>query len=87
MYAAWWTPLVSRPGIFIRRSPPSSTVIPNLSHTSWKTIVAFEGINFAAKITHPIVVNAGLGDDICPPETDDAVLKASAMRASHPVWR
>ena len=37
------------------------------------TLAYFDGINFADKITCPIVVNIGLQDNVCPPETGYAL--------------
>ncbi len=34
-----------------------------------QTLEYFDGINFAPRITCPIIVNIGLQDDVCPPET------------------
>jgi cephalosporin-C deacetylase len=36
----------------------------------------YDCINFADKITCPILVNIGLNDDVCPPETGYAVFEA-----------
>ncbi len=33
------------------------------------TVAYFDGINFASMIKAPMLVYAGLGDDVCPPET------------------
>src|SRR2546428_5266274 len=33
------------------------------------TVAYFDGINFADRITCPIIVNIGLQDNVCPPET------------------
>ena len=38
-----------------------------------RTVAYFDLINFADKITCPIILNIGLADDICPPETGYAV--------------
>jgi cephalosporin-C deacetylase len=37
------------------------------------TVAYFDGINFAGKITCPIIVNIGLQDNVCPPETGYAL--------------
>jgi len=37
------------------------------------TLRYFDGINFAERITCPIVVNIGLQDNVCPPETGYAL--------------
>ena len=36
----------------------------------------FDGISFADKISCPIIVNIGLNDNVCPPETGYAVFNA-----------
>jgi len=41
-----------------------------------ETLAYFDGINFADKITCPIIVNIGLQDNVCPPETGYAVFNA-----------
>jgi cephalosporin-C deacetylase len=41
-----------------------------------RTVAYFDGINFAPKIGCPIIVNIGLRDDVCPPETGYAVYAA-----------
>jgi cephalosporin-C deacetylase len=41
-----------------------------------RTVAYFDGINFAEKIRCPIIVNIGLRDDVCPPETGYAVYDA-----------
>ncbi|HAL49396.1 MAG: acetylxylan esterase [SAR202 cluster bacterium] len=38
-----------------------------------ETLNYFDGINFADKITCPIIVNVGLQDNVCPPETGFAL--------------
>jgi cephalosporin-C deacetylase len=38
-----------------------------------ETLAYFDGLNFADKITCPIVVNIGLQDNVCPPETGYAL--------------
>lgn len=38
-----------------------------------ETLVYFDGLNFADKITCPIIVNIGLQDNVCPPETGYAL--------------
>jgi cephalosporin-C deacetylase len=37
------------------------------------TLAYFDGINFADRITCPIIVNIGLQDNVCPPETGYAL--------------
>jgi cephalosporin-C deacetylase len=41
-----------------------------------ETLEYFDGINFAPAIQCPIIVNVGLQDDVCPPETGFAVYRA-----------
>lgn len=41
-----------------------------------RTLEYFDGINFAPRITCPIVVNIGMRDDVCPPETGFALFRA-----------
>jgi len=41
-----------------------------------ETLEYFDGINFAPAIQCPIIVNIGLHDDVCPPETGFAVYRA-----------
>ncbi len=41
-----------------------------------ETLAYFDAINFADRIRCPIIVNIGLNDDVCPPETGYAVFRA-----------
>lgn len=41
-----------------------------------QTLEYFDGINFAPRIECPIIVNIGLQDNVCPPETGYAVYRA-----------
>ena len=41
-----------------------------------RTVAYFDLINFVDKITCPVIVNIGLADDVCPPETGYAVFDA-----------
>ncbi len=41
-----------------------------------QTLAYFDIINFADRLTCPILVNIGLDDDVCPPETGYALFKA-----------
>lgn len=41
-----------------------------------RTLAYFDGINFASRITCPLIVNIGLQDNVCPPETGFAVFNA-----------
>lgn len=38
-----------------------------------ETVAYFDGINFADRITCPVIVNVGLQDNVCPPETGYAL--------------
>jgi cephalosporin-C deacetylase len=40
-----------------------------------ETIAYFDGINFADRIACPIIVNVGLQDNVCPPETGYALFE------------
>jgi cephalosporin-C deacetylase len=40
------------------------------------TLAYFDVVNFAPSISCPILVNIGLQDDVCPPETGFAVFEA-----------
>ncbi|HUX87465.1 MAG TPA: acetylxylan esterase [Chloroflexota bacterium] len=40
-----------------------------------QTLNYFDGINFAPRIHCPIIVNVGLRDDVCPPETGFALFR------------
>jgi cephalosporin-C deacetylase len=51
---------------YLRRHPDSY-------HAVADTVAYFDGINFADKITCPIIVNIGLQDNVCPPETGYAL--------------
>ena len=46
---------------------------PNSRHAVEETLAYFDGHNFADKITCPIIVNIGLQDNVCPPETGYAL--------------
>ena len=41
-----------------------------------ETLAYFDGVNFADKITCPLIMNIGLRDNICPPDTGRAVFDA-----------
>lgn len=47
------------------------------------TVAYFDGINFAPRITCPIMVNIGLQDNVCPPETGYALWRAIASEDKH----
>jgi cephalosporin-C deacetylase len=51
---------------YLRRYPDSRPLVE-------ATVAYFDGINFADKITCPIIVNIGLQDNVCPPETGYAL--------------
>jgi len=40
-----------------------------------ETLAYFDGLNFADKITCPIIINIGLQDNVCPPETGYALFR------------
>jgi cephalosporin-C deacetylase len=40
-----------------------------------ETLAYFDGISFADRITCPIIVNIGLQDNVCPPETGYALFE------------
>jgi cephalosporin-C deacetylase len=46
---------------------------PDSRRTVEETVAYFDGLNFADKITCPIIVNIGLQDNVCPPETGYAL--------------
>ena len=50
------------------------------------TLNYFDGINFAHKITCPIIINVGMQDNVCPPETGFALFNeiASADKTMYP---
>jgi cephalosporin-C deacetylase len=54
---------------YLRRYPESRPAVE-------ETLAYFDGINFADGITCPIIVNIGLQDNVCPPETGYALFKA-----------
>jgi cephalosporin-C deacetylase len=49
---------------------------PEREEAARRTLEYFDGINFAPRITCPIIVNVGLQDDVCPPETGYALFRA-----------
>jgi len=51
---------------YLRLHPESRTRVE-------ETVAYFDGINFADKISCPIIVNIGLQDNVCPPETGYAL--------------
>jgi len=51
---------------FLRTHPESRRSVE-------QTLAYFDGISFADKITCPIIVNIGLQDNVCPPETGYAL--------------
>ena len=48
---------------------------PDRREAVLETVAYFDGINFADKITCPIIVNVGLQDNVCPPETGYALFE------------
>jgi cephalosporin-C deacetylase len=46
---------------------------PDRRRTVEETVAYFDGINFADKLTCSIIVNIGLQDNVCPPETGYAL--------------
>ena len=51
-------------------------LLRDMQHFGWPLVpaaLALIGINFADRITCPIVVNIGLQDNVCPPETGYAL--------------
>jgi cephalosporin-C deacetylase len=46
---------------------------PNSQPAVEETLAYFDGLNFADRITCPIIVNIGLQDNVCPPETGYAL--------------
>ncbi|MCZ6873935.1 MAG: acetylxylan esterase [bacterium] len=46
---------------------------PDHRHTVSETLAYFDGFNFADQIRCPIIVNIGLQDNVCPPETGYAL--------------
>jgi cephalosporin-C deacetylase len=44
------------------------------------TLAYFDGINFAGRISCPIIVNIGLQDNVCPPETGYALFEHIGAR-------
>jgi cephalosporin-C deacetylase len=51
---------------YLRQYPASRPAVED-------TLAYFDGINFADQITCPIIVNIGLQDNVCPPETGYAL--------------
>ncbi len=56
---------------FLRRHPDSRSAVE-------ETVEYFDGINFADRIRCPIIVNIGLQDNVCPPETGYALFNRIA---------
>ena len=56
---------------YLRRYPERETAARD-------TLAYFDGVNFGPRITCPIIVNVGLQDNVCPPETGYAAFKAIA---------
>jgi cephalosporin-C deacetylase len=53
---------------YLRAHPESRQAVES-------TVAYFDGINFADRITCPIMVNIGLQDNVCPPETGYALFR------------
>jgi cephalosporin-C deacetylase len=53
---------------------------PESQQTAAETLAYFDGNNFADKITCPIIVNIGLQDNVCPPETGYALFNKIGTR-------
>jgi cephalosporin-C deacetylase len=51
---------------YLRRHPDSLSAVED-------TLAYFDGINFADRISCPVIVNIGLQDNVCPPETGYAL--------------
>ena len=58
---------------YLRLNPQSRELVE-------ETLNYFDCINFAHKITCPIIVNIGLQDNVCPPETGYALFRQIASR-------
>ena len=48
-----------------------------------ETVAYFDGINFADRIACPIIVNIGLQDNVCPPETGYALFNRIGAGDKH----
>ena len=48
-----------------------------------ETLAYFDCINFAPEVTCPLIMNIGLRDNVCPPETGYAVFREIASRDKH----
>jgi len=48
-----------------------------------ETLAYFDGINFAPRVTCPIIVNLGLQDNVCPAETAFVTFEALASEDKH----
>ena len=59
---------------------------PESRHAVEETVAYFDGINFADKITCPTIVNIGLQDNVCPPETGYALFNRipATVKQLHP---
>ena len=58
---------------YLRHNPGSRKAVEN-------TLSYFDGISFADKIKCPIIVNIGLQDNVCPPETGYALFNQIASK-------
>jgi cephalosporin-C deacetylase len=59
---------------------------PDNEEAVQETLAYFDGVNFGPRITCPIIVNVGLQDNVCPPETGYAAYRtiASADKQFYP---
>lgn len=58
---------------YLRRHPEGRPAVE-------ETLAYFDGISFAPKIACPIIVNIGLQDNVCPPETGRALFERIGSR-------
>src|SRR5438093_6282557 len=56
---------------------------PESRHAVEETVAYFDGINFADRISCPIIVNIGLQDNVCPPETGYALFDRIGAKDKH----
>ena len=59
---------------------------PDSRDAVMETLSYFDGVNFADKVACPLIMNIGLRDNICPPDTGRAVFEAigSADKTLYP---
>jgi cephalosporin-C deacetylase len=58
---------------YLRQHPDSHGAVT-------ETLAYFDGLNFADRVTCPIIVNIGLQDNVCPPETGYALFNRISAR-------